>query len=184
MLSACLRFAVLLRRSCAHPPLPQHTCRCPVFVPCVPSPVYIVLRLHTLCTYCAYSLYISSTHPMPGCTAAAPCWTRRVPGHASSVHISLPGAGTLARRLVHYRSPPTRRAYPLLILHTFSCASLSSCSRMCIALLLPSHAASSPILLHAPAKSPENLASFFLSRGCVFATIPSLYLSSCSIPCC
>ena len=62
MLSACLRFAVLLRRSCAHPPLPQHTCRCPVFVPCVPSPVYIVLRLHTLCTYCAYSLYISSTH--------------------------------------------------------------------------------------------------------------------------
>ena len=90
MLSACLRFAVLLRRSCAHPPLPQHACRCPVFVPCVPSPVYTVSRLHTLCTYCAYSLYISSAHSMPGRTAAAPCWTRRVPGHASSVHIPLP----------------------------------------------------------------------------------------------
>ena len=179
MLSACLRFAVLLRRSCAHPPLPPHTCRCPVFVPCVPSPVYIVLRLHTLCTYCAYSLYISSTHSMPGCTAAAPCWTRRVPGHASSVHIPLPW-----RR--HARTAPCT----LLLAahspgepspHSAHFPSRVHCAPLALTRCIIAHpAARSCTILH---NCPRILREIFLSRM-RFRNDPSLYLSSCSIPCC
>ena len=117
--------------------------------------------MHTPCTY-------HLPTPCPVARTPRPPARRAVCRDMPSLYIlPCPGAGTLARRLVHYCSPPTHRANHLLIPHTFP--------RACIALLLPSHAASSPTLLHVPAQSctlvRENRVIFFC-LGCVFATIP------------